>query len=240
MPPRALRVLLLVGFTVALPTSRVRAQHPAQADSGAAHNVPCTIPCNAPRIVPDTATTDRAAPLRPMTFAQKAEFYSDRTFSIRTVLGASYAAGIAQWRHTPREWGSGISGYGRRDAAAYGGGVVRHTVEFGVGALLHEDPRFERSARNGFTARTEDALHNTLFVRTDDGSHRIAWSRAAAAVVTGFAVNSWEPRRMHSPHHAMMLSLAGVLSYATGNVSEEFAPDIKRFLLRNTPLGRHH
>jgi len=175
-----------------------------------------------------------------MTFAQKAEFYSDRTFSIRTVLGASYAAGIAQWRHTPREWGSGISGYGRRDAAAYGGGVVRHTVEFGVGALLHEDPRFERSTRNGFTARTEDALHNTLFVRTDDGSHRIAWSRAAAAVVTGFAVNSWEPRRMHSPHHAMMLSLAGVLSYATGNVSEEFAPDIKRFLLRNTPLGRHH
>jgi len=58
--------------------------------------------------------------------------------------------------------------------------------------------------------------------------------------VTGFAVNSWEPRRMHSPHHAMMLSLAGVLSYATGNLSEEFTPDIKRFLLRNTPLGRRH
>ena len=236
MPPRALRVLLLVGFSLALPTSRVRAQNPTNADSGAARTVQCNVPCT----VADTAATDSAAPLRPMTFAQKADFYSDRTFSIRTVLGASYAAGIAQWRRTPREWGTGISGYARRDAAAYGGGVVRHTVEFGVGALLHEDPRFERSTRNGFTARTEDALHNTLFVHTDDGSHRIAWSRAAAAVVTGFAVNSWEPRRMHSPHHAMMLSLAGVLSYATGNLSEEFTPDIKRFLLRNTPLGRRH
>lgn len=236
MPPRALRVLLLVGFSLALPTSRVRAQNPTNADSGAARTVQCNVPCT----VADTTATDSAAPVRPMTFAQKADFYSDRTFSIRTVLGASYAAGIAQWRRTPREWGTGISGYARRDAAAYGGGVVRHTVEFGVGALLHEDPRFERSTRNGFTARTEDALHNTLFVRTDDGSHRIAWSRAAAAVVTGFAVNSWEPRRMHSPHHAFMLSLAGALSYATGHVSEEFTPDIKRFLLRNTPLGGHH
>jgi len=174
-----------------------------------------------------------------MTFAQKAAFYSDRTFSVRTVLGASYAAGLAQWRGTPKEWGAGISGYARRDAAAFGGGVVRHTVEFGVGALFHEDPRFERSTRNGFTARSQDALHNTLFVRTDDGSHRIAWSRAVAALATGFAVNSWEPRRLHSTHHALMLSLAGALSYATGHVTQEFTPDIKLFLLRETHLEGH-
>jgi hypothetical protein len=225
MPSRALHVLrlfLLFGSALALPTLQARAQQPINADSGA-RNV-----------------ADSVAPMRPMTFSQKAGFYSNRTFSVRTVLGASYAAGIAQWRGTPEEWGAGISGYARRDAAAYGGGIVRHTVEFGAGALLHEDPRFERSTRNGFAFRTEDALHNTLFVRTDDGSHRIAWSRAIAALATGFAVNSWEPRRLHSPHHALMLSLAGVLSYATGNVSEEFTPDIKRFLLRNTPLGWHH
>jgi len=237
MPPRALRVLLLSGFVLALAASRASAQHPAHCDSGCDSN-------RGARIQDTTAVggvvPDSIARLRPMTFGQKARFYSDRTFSFRTILGASYAAGIAQWRGTPEEWGAGISGYGRRDAAAYGGGVVRHTVEFGVGALLHEDPRFERSTRNGFTARTEDALRNTLFVRSDDGSHRIAWSRAVAALATGFAVNSWEPRRMHSPHHALMLSLAGALSYATGHVSEEFTPDVKQFLLRNTPLGGHH
>jgi hypothetical protein len=227
MVPRAFRILLFFGVSVALPAHRIRAQQSVRADS------------TSPRVTADSTTCDSAVPA-PMTFAQKASFYSARTFSIRTVLGASYAAGIAQWRGTPREWGAGISGYGRRDAAAYGAGVIRHTVEFGVGALFHEDPRFERSPHNGFTARTEDALHNTLFVRTDDGSHRVAWSRAVAALATGFAVNSWEPRRLHSTHHALMLSLAGALSYATGHVTEEFTPDIKQFLLRQTPRGAHH
>jgi hypothetical protein len=226
MPQRAPRIPLFVGFVLLLPMSRAVSQQSMHGDPPSA------------RAVTDTTRADSSRPAA-MTFAQKAAYYSDRTFSIRTILGASYAAGIAQWRGTPREWGAGISGYGRRDAAAYGGSVIRHTVEFGVGALFHEDPRFEPSTRNGFVSRTEDALHNTIFVRTDDGSHRIAWSRAAAALATGFAVNSWEPRRLHSTHHAIMLSLAGALGYATGHVTQEFTPDIKRFLLRETPLGGH-
>ena len=227
MPSRVLRVLQITGFTLAvmvIGSVAAQAQRGARADSSTL------------RITADTSRSDSMTTVVPMTLGQKAALYSGRTFSLRAVLGASYAAGIAQWRGTPKEWGAGMSGYARRDAAAYGGGIIRHTVEFGVGALFHEDPRFERSTRNGFTARTEDALRNTLFVRTDDGNHRLAWSRAAAALATGFAVNSWEPRRLHSTHHALMLSLAGALGYATGHVTQEFTPDIKRFLFRGTPL----
>jgi hypothetical protein len=173
----------------------------------------------------------------PLTFRHKAALYGNRTFSIRAVLGASSAAGLAQWRGTPREWGAGISGYARRDAAAYGAGIIRHTTEFGVGALLHEDPRFERATHNGFSARTVDALHNTIFVRTDDGGHRIAWSRAVAALATGFAVNSWEPRRLHSTHHALILSLAGFAGYGTANITREFTPDVTRFVSRKLHIG---
>jgi len=172
----------------------------------------------------------------PLTIGQKISLYDDRTYSIRALLGASYAAGIAQWRHTPREWGSGISGYGRRAAAAYGGGLIRHTTEFGVGAILHEDPRFEPSTHDGFAPRAEDALWHTIVVRNDDGNHQPAWSRLTAAFVTGFAVNSWEPRRMHSTHHAISLSLASLANYATSNLVQEFTPDVKHFLLHGTSL----
>jgi hypothetical protein len=216
MLPRAVRVLPIVGIAVACFVAPAAAQDSTAVDSTAAHA---------------GLQFARVAP-RPLTFAEKTAFYSNRTFSVRAVLGASYAAGIAQWRGTPREWGAGLSGYGRRDAAAYGAGVIRNTTEFGFGALLHEDPRFEPSTHNGFAARTADALHNTVFARTDDGGHRLAWSRVAASVVTGFSVNSWEPRRLHSTHHAVMLSLAGLASYATGNVMREFTPDIKRFVFR--------
>ncbi len=167
-----------------------------------------------------------------MTLQEKAAFYTDRTVSARTFLGTGFAAGVAQWKKTPSEWGSGLSGYERRYAAAFGGGFVRHTTEFGVGALLHEDPRFEPSTHDGFAARGADALHNTVFVRTDDGGHRLAWSRVVASIATGFAVNSWEPRRLHGTHHALVLSLAGMASYATGNLTREFTPDVKRYLFR--------
>jgi hypothetical protein len=197
------------------------AQSPAPSDSQPAARAKCT-GCIQPT---------------PLTLGEKAAYYSSRTFSIRTLLGASYAAGLAQWRGTPREWGVGLSGYARRDAAAYGAGVIRHTTEFGVGALLHEDPRFEPSARNGLGPRTADALHNTVFIRTDDGGHRLAWSRVAASLATGFAVNSWEPRRLHSTNHALLLSLAGLVSYGTGNVVREFTPDIKRYVRRELGLG---
>lgn len=216
MLPRAVLVASMAGIAIATCVGYAGAQNVTPPDSQTTHVASCV----------------GGAALPPLTLGEKAELYSSRTFSVRTVLGASYAAGIAQWRRTPREWGTGISGYGRRDAAAYGAEVIRHTAEFGVGALLHEDPRFEPSTHDGFAARTADVIHHTVFVRTDNGGHRFAWSRTAASIVTGFAVNSWEPRRLHSTHHALMLSLAGVASYGTGNFMHEFTPDIKRFLFR--------
>ena len=199
-----------------------------------------------PAAPPDIATAHTASAAdstmtalgrTPLTFGQKASLYANRTYSARALFSASYAAGLAQWRGTPSEWGAGLSGYARRDAAAYGGGVIRHTAEFGFGALLGEDPRFERSTRHGIALRTGDALRTAIIAETDDGGHRIAWSRALAALATGFAVNSWEPRRMHSTHHALMLSLAGALSYPTASVTQEFTPDVRRYVFHKLHIG---
>ena len=229
MPPRASFSLLavsLVAFGVPLRATLVAQQS-------------CL--AGAPRDTitsPEVRCSDCIA-VPPLTLGQKADLYVDRTLSIKALLGASYAAGIAQWRHTPREWGSGISGYGRRAAAAYGGSLTRHTTEFAVGALLHEDPRFEPSARSGFLPRTEDALYHAAMIRNDDGDRQLAVSRIAASVATGFAVNSWEPRRLRSTHHAAILTLTGLASYATGSVVREFSPDVKRFLFAKLHIRDH-
>ena len=199
-----------------------------------------TCVCTAPSEITASDTLAPATTVPPLTFDEKASLYARRTFSVRAVLGASFAAALAQWHGTPEEWGAGLKGYERRDAAAFGGGVVRNSTSFALGALLHEDPREQRSSRDGFTARTEDALHNAMYARNDDGGQQIAWSRVAASFATGFAVNSWEPRRMHSTHHAMMLSLGGLASYATGSFMREFTPDIKRFLLRHVGRDATH
>ena len=214
MPPRASRWLLALAFPAFAGPLSAQLAEARSHDSVTTADVRCS----------------SCVGIRPLALGEKADLYVDQTLSIKALLGASYAAGIAQWRHTPREWGSGIGGYGRRAAAAYGGSLTRHTTEFAVGSLLHEDPRFEPSARNGFVLRTEDALYHAAMVRNDDGGRQLAMSRIAASLATGLAVNSWEPRKLRSTHHAFMLSLAGVASYATGTVMREFTPDVKRYL----------
>jgi len=227
--PTALFVVLALS-TLATPCSTIAAQaNDSLPPSAAQHAEPGVTPLVADSI-----------PYVPLSLHQKAELYIHRTYSLRAIIGASYAAGLAQWRHTPEEWGSGISGYARRDAAAYGGGIVRRTAEFGLSALLHEDPRLERSTRNGFFPRTADVLRNSVTVRTDAGGRRLAWSRAAAALATGFAVNSWVPRRMHSTHHALMLSLAGFLSYGSAAFTQEFTPDVRRYIYRELHIDDEH
>ena len=225
MPPRALRYLIVVA--VVANTLQLHAQAACVGRApGDTSGSPAT-----------SGLTD--ASMSPLSFREKSTLYADQTLSVRALLGASYAAGIAQWRHTPREWGSGMSGYERRAAAAYGGSLTRHSTEFAVGSLLHEDPRFEPSSRNGIFARTQDALYHAAMIRNDYGGRQLAVSRIAASVATGFAVNSWEPRRLHSTHHAFMLSLAGIASYATGSVVREFTPDVKRYLADRLHGARH-
>ncbi len=84
----------------------------------------------------------------PLSHSQRVASYVERTYSPRVFLRAGFGAGVAQWRHAPKEWGSGLSGYERRYAAIRGAAIVHNTMEFGVGAWLHEDPRYERSVHD--------------------------------------------------------------------------------------------
>ena len=89
-----------------------------------------------------------AAAMVPLSHSQRVASYVERTYSPRVFLRAGFGAGVAQWRHAPKEWGSGLSGYERRYAAIRGAAIVHNTMEFGVGAWLHEDPRYERSVHD--------------------------------------------------------------------------------------------
>ena len=61
-----------------------------------------------------------------------------------------------------------------------------------------------------------------------------------ARLGTRFAVNSCEPRRMHGTHHALMRSLAGFPSYGTAAFTQEFTPDVRRYIYRELHIGSTH
>src|ERR1051325_10282892 len=66
------------------------------------------------------------------------------------------AAGIAQWKDHPEEWGQGMKGYGKRYASSLGQNAIQQTVTYGLDEAFGLDTDFQKSKRDGFGARATD------------------------------------------------------------------------------------
>src|ERR1700761_4375281 len=70
------------------------------------------------------------------------------------VLGA----GVGQLRNSPKKYGRGVTGFGKRVGAGFATNAVSQTVEHGVAAKLHEDLHYHPSNKKGIAPRLGYAL----------------------------------------------------------------------------------
>ena len=145
----------------------------------------------------------------------------------QSLVGPLLGAGIAQAEGTPHEWGGGMEGFGKRFASSYGRSVIGRTVEFGVAAADHEDPRYHPSDQTGVWRRTRHAIAATFVSQTTSGGSMPAFSRIAGAYSAGFIANAWEPPSQNSAGHALERGSTSLLSSVGWHVFEEFWPDIR-------------
>jgi len=109
--------------------------------------------------------------------------------------------------------------------------TTRTTIEFGVGALLHEDLRRRPSGLQGFRQRFTYAFLRAPLAIGSDGKWEPAYSRFAGTM-GGLAVSSaWNGRPLTAGRLAEGLGWPWT-SYFQDALWTEFAPDLKR-------LGRH-
>lgn len=155
--------------------------------------------------------------------------YRRKVFSAEGAGRVGASAGIDQALNHPHEWGSGAAGFGKRVVSGFGQHVVSGTIEFGVGALHHEDLHYHSSNLQGTMPRLEYAVKSTFIVpRTNQRGHTVAAGRIAGGVGGGLISRAWQP--------ASAASLgAGVASggIALGadvgiNVAREFWPRHER------------
>jgi hypothetical protein len=101
--------------------------------------------------------------------AQKTHPYRTRWKHATVGKGAlgrvAAGAGVAQLRKTPRKYGGGASGFGKRLGAGFATNAVKTTVEHGVAARLHEDLNYHRSTKHGVAPRLAHALTSTVVTR---------------------------------------------------------------------------
>jgi hypothetical protein len=134
--------------------------------------------------------------------------------------GVAARAGVAQVRRSPKKWGGGAGGFGKRLGAGMATHAVATTVEHAVAARLHEDLHYHRSTKKGFAPRLGHALTSTVVTsNTKTGKRtpaigRISGHAAAGAVAQGLIVGAG----------GASTAGLGLAADAGANVVREFVP----------------
>ena len=164
----------------------------------------------------------------PLTPGARVSSYLKDSFNPVYLVTSAAGAGVGQWRNSPREWGQGGEGFGRRYASSFAQHLTTDTLMFGSSALLHEDNRYVPSPSSGIKARIACALKSTFQARHDDGSVHFSYSRLGSMAGSSLISRTWQPPSSGK------LSSAGVnfgasLGSAMGfQVAHEFLPFLWR------------
>ena len=137
-----------------------------------------------------------------------------------------------QSRNFPKEWGRGAPGVAKRFGSQYGQFVVSETIELGVAAAHHEDPRYHRVPDQPFGARVKHALVSVFVVRNDQGGQTIALSHITGIYGATAAALLWKPATQRAPRRFLINSSIPFASKAGSNAWQEFWPDVKQWRRR--------
>jgi hypothetical protein len=176
----------------------------------------------------------------PLNLKQKYLYSINEIFGISPLLAIVAHAALDQAGVQPAQWGKSPESFGIRATSLFGDLLLRHSLEFGVRALDHEDPRYFRLGQGGGWRRSKYALAHTFLVRSDRGGTMPAYSLFVTDYGMPFVVREWRPDRFH----ALSGVESGTLAVGIGmgsNLFNEFWPDLKKKLptrLFRGPLNR--
>jgi hypothetical protein len=160
-------------------------------------------------------------------------FHAVSAYGVEGLASSTAYAGYLQKIDSPREWGQGGIGYGRRlgSSLAYSG--VRNALGFGLDSALHQDPRYYRAGGDGVWRRVKHAVRGTLLTHTDSGGETFATWRLGSAYTAAFLSNQWRPDRVNTTTLSLTQGSTQIGFDFAANLGAEFWPDLKsKFLGR--------
>jgi hypothetical protein len=203
----------------------------AQSQATPSQIMPGTLPSELPA-EPATDYFPLATPIEAAPNAPPLDFHGKVDYFIKSVSSPEPVARIALMSGFKSLGGASRRSYAENFASRYAEHLTKRTVQFGIGALRGEDPRFHRSGQEGFWARTGFVLSRTVLTDMDNGGTSIAAGRLTGTFVGNTLANYWTPNRPDPIANGLQnagVSLAGDLGI---RMVREFWPDIKRVFRR--------
>jgi len=159
----------------------------------------------------------------PLTATQKFQLGWKTIIDPVVLLDAGISAGIEQWRHTYREFGQGLEGYGKLFGAQYADGVngviIGHVL---TQAVFHQDPRYFYKGTGGFRRRFLYAMATAFVCKGDNGHWQPDYSDAIGGLASGEISTLYYPASSRTGLRLFHDVLEGFGGRAAGNLLQEF------------------
>jgi hypothetical protein len=183
-------------------------------------------------IFPNYRTVDEEKSLPSITPREKLTIAAKDSFDPYAFPVAGLFAGVSQAENQDPSWGRGAEGYGKRYFAALADQTMSNMMaEAAFPIMLHQDPRFFRLGRGGFFHRFGYAASRIFVTRADSGEAQFNYSEFGGNAVMAATSNLYYP-----PENATFGNTAGRFGTQLAfdmiaNISKEFWPDVKRWLV---------
>ncbi len=230
----ALLIVLLSLYAAGQQAPATGSRTPSQ--TGSVQNAPAKPETAQLPNAPSASMTAMGKPYMPLTSHQKFERWLHYTYSpyllISTTLNAGYAQAAGDWP----AYGGGMQGFGKRFGATLADTEASGLFKlFLLPTLLHQDPRYFHSGKQGTRARAWYAVTRVVVTRNDAGDPAFNTSEVVGTLFVNSLANAYYPRRLRGFDDTMSRTGGALLSDAGSNLLREFWPDIRHVLRKHEP-----
>lgn len=211
----------------------------SQPSSTVATEAPCSLkPISAGLVADPGNLPDAPVAYLPLSRHCKFELVLRQSYSPYTFASAGFDATWAQmWGQWP-QYGGGMQGWGKRLGTTLADVESRRFIQsFVLATVLHEDPRYFPSDKNGVVGRAWYAATRVLVTRDDNGWNVLNRSELLGASLSSALQNAYYPRPDRTFGATMNRFLGTLSGDATTNLLHEFTPDLKRLFHKHCPQG---
>jgi hypothetical protein len=126
--------------------------------------------------------------------------------------------------NSPKEYGPHWEGFGKRVGIIMANYGVKTVMEDSLGSIWGEDPRYERTEGEPFSARLGHVIKMTFMARNRAGNTVPAYARLLAIPGSSFLANTWMPDSEATAGDAAVRAGMGFLGRMGENAFKEFKP----------------
>ena len=170
---------------------------------------------------------------KPLTVKEKFDEWARATYD-PLGLGAG-AVEAATLEHSSKDgfcgYGGGFGGYGKCFAALEADATISSFIgDFGLTALLHQDPRYFQLGKGSFGKRVSYAVSRVFVTYNDSGRTVLSTSTLVGTTAAAGISNLYYPKQDRTFGHTVSRIGLDLANTALYNAAAEFWPDINRKL----------